>query len=136
MRIIWFVREALPWVLGGVLIANLLYSLGVIDLLGYIAAPIVSGVFGLPKEASSALVLGFLRKDVAVGMLMPLNLTLPQLLVASVVLTMYFPCVATFATLVRELGVVNMLRSVLIMVVSVLFVGGMLNLGLSTFSIL
>jgi ferrous iron transport protein B len=136
MRIIWFVREALPWVLGGVLIANLLYSLGVIDLLGYIAAPVVSGVFGLPKEASSALVLGFLRKDVAVGMLMPLNLTLPQLLVASVVLTMYFPCVATFATLVRELGVVNMLRSVLIMVVSVLFVGGMLNLGLSTFSIL
>ena len=45
------------------------------------------------------------NKDVAVGMLLPLGLTLKQLIIASVVLTMYFPCVATFAVLIKELGV-------------------------------
>lgn len=130
IRIVWFVKEAVPWVLVGILIANILYALGIIDFVGRYAAPVVSGVLGLPKEAVGALLIGFLRKDVAVGMLVPLNLTLSQLVVASVVLTMYFPCVATFATLIKELGVKDMLKSAAIMIVSTLLVGGTLNLVL------
>lgn len=130
IRIVWFVKEAVPWVLVGILIANILYTLGIIDFVGRYAAPVVSGVLGLPKEAVGALLIGFLRKDVAVGMLAPLNLTLAQLVVASVVLTMYFPCVATFATLVKELGVKDMLKSAAIMIISTLLVGGALNLVL------
>ena len=112
------------------MIANILYTLGIIDFVGRYAAPVVSGVLGLPKEAVGALLIGFLRKDVAVGMLAPLNLTLAQLVVASVVLTMYFPCVATFATLIKELGVKDMLKSAAIMIISTLLVGGALNLVL------
>ncbi|MFH1613647.1 MAG: hypothetical protein ABIG61_00985 [Planctomycetota bacterium] len=61
-------------------------------------------------------------------MLIPLGLTVKQLIVASVVLTMYFPCVATFTTLVKELGLIDMLKSAGIMIVSSLVVGGLLNL--------
>jgi len=131
MRLLWFVKEAVPWVLAGVFIANILYTFGIIDFVGRYTAPLISGVFGLPKEAAGALLLGFFRKDVAVAMLVPLNLSLVQLIVASVVLSMYFPCIATFATLVKELGIIDMLKSTGIMIVSTLIVGGTLNLVLS-----
>ncbi|MFO7870806.1 MAG: ferrous iron transporter B [Kiritimatiellia bacterium] len=130
MRIVWFLREAVPWVLAGVFIVNLLYALGIIQFTGKIARPVVTGALGLPQESVGGLVIGFLRKDVAVGMLAPLGLNPRQLIVASVVLAMYFPCVATFAVMIRELGVVDMLKSAAIMIVSALTVGSLLNLAL------
>jgi len=131
MRMKWFVREAVPFVLLGVLLVNILYTLGVIQFVGQITEPVVTQILGLPSDAVGALIIGFFRKDVAVGMLAPLGLTGKQLVIASVVLAMYFPCVATFATLVRELGIADMLKSAGIMIVSSLIVGGLLNLILT-----
>ncbi|MBC8527034.1 MAG: ferrous iron transporter B [Candidatus Cloacimonetes bacterium] len=128
MRVLWFLKEAVPYVLLGVLIVNILYALHIIEFIGRIAAPVVTGILGLPKDAIGALVVGFLRKDVAVGMLVPLGLKMNQMVIASVVLTMYFPCVATFAILIKELGIKDMIKSALIMIVSTLIVGGILNL--------
>lgn len=128
IRMKWFIKEAVPFVLLGVLLVNLLYTFGIIQFVGKITAPVVTRVLGLPQEAVGALIVGFLRKDVAVGMLIPLGLTAKQLIIASVVLAMYFPCVATFTTLVKELGVVDMLKSAGIMIISSLVVGGLLNL--------
>ena len=109
-------------------IINLLYFFGIIDFIGNLAAPIVVNVLGLPKEAVVALVIGFLRKDVAVGMLLPLNLTLKQLIISAVVLTMYFPCVATFMVMLKELGAKKTFYSTIIMIISFLLVGGILNI--------
>ena len=128
MRIRHFFSEAIPFVLLGVLIVNILYVSGIIAWIGEAAEPVVVGIFGLPKSAAASLVAGFLRKDVAVGMLLPLGLDMGQLIVASVVLTMYFPCVATFAVLLRELGAADMLKATAIMLLSTLVVGGVLNL--------
>jgi len=128
MRVQWFLKESLPFVLLGVLLVNLLYTFGVIDLLSRIFGPGLSKILGLPPTAIAALLIGFLRKDVAVGMLAPLGLSMGQLVTASVVLTMYFPCVATFVVLTRELGFWDMLKSAIIMVVSAFFVGWILNL--------
>jgi len=61
-------------------------------------------------------------------MLSPLGLTLKQLVVACVVLAMYFPCVATFAVMIKELGALDMIKSAGIMIASALLVGGALNL--------
>ena len=128
MRIRGFLREAIPFVLFGVLVTNILYSLGIIQFIGRLTSPVITGVLGLPQDAVGALIIGFLRKDVAVGMLLPLGLDLSQLVVASVVLTMYFPCVATFAVLIKELGTKDMIKSAAIMISSALIVGGLLNL--------
>lgn len=128
IRLKWFIREALPFVFLGVVIVNLMYSLGVIQFIGDLAAPVISTFLGLPQEAAGALFIGFLRKDLAVGMLIPMNLTLRQLIVASLVLSMYFPCVATFTTLIKELGIKDMLKSALIMVATSIIVGSLLNL--------
>ncbi len=74
MRLSGFLKEALPLVLLGVLFVNVLYTLKIIDFFADIFTPVLTGLWGLPKEAISALIVGFLRKDVAVGMLGPLNL--------------------------------------------------------------
>ncbi len=128
MRIVWFIKEAVPWVLFGVFLINILYTLGIIEFIGNFVQPVVSGILGLPKGAVAALVIGFLRKDLAVGMLIPLHMPLKQLIIASVVLTMYFPCAATFAVLIKEFGIKDMLKATLIMICSTLIVGGLLNL--------
>ena len=130
MRVKWFLKEAVPFVLLGVFIVNVLYTLGIIQIMGKLAAPIVTGLFGLPQETVGALLIGFLRKDVAVGMLVPLGLTLRQLIIASVILAIYFPCVATFTTLAKELGLKDMLKSVAIMITLTIIVGTLLNLVL------
>jgi ferrous iron transport protein B len=128
IRTYGFLKEAVPIVLGGVVVINILYFFGVFDAIANFTAPVVTGLLGLPKEAVTALVIGFLRKDVALGMLAPLALTSGQLVVGSVVLAMFFPCIATFVVLLRELGVVNMLKSAGIMIAAALITGGILNL--------
>ncbi len=128
MRISSFLKEALPYVLAGILFVNLLHALKVIDFLSGIFSPILQNVWGLPREAISALIVGFLRKDVAIGMLGPLNLATKQLVIGSVILAIYFPCVSTFTVLLKELGLKDMLKSALLMVLTATIVGGILNL--------
>jgi ferrous iron transport protein B len=128
MRTFGFLKEALPIILGAVFIINILYYFGVFNTIADFTAPVITNLLGLPKEAVSAIVVGFLRKDVALGMLAPLALTAKQLVVSSVVMAMFFPCIATFIVLLRELGILNLLKAVGIMIVASLAVGGLLNL--------
>lgn len=127
MRMVGFFKEALPIVLLGVFVVNILYFLKVFDFIANFTAPLITNIFGLPKEAVTAMAIGFLRKDVAVGMLGTLGLTAKQLVVASTVLAMFFPCIATFVVLLKELGVTDTLKSVLTMFISSLIVGSLLN---------
>ncbi|MEE9520447.1 MAG: ferrous iron transporter B [Dehalococcoidales bacterium] len=130
MRIRGFLREAIPIILGAVAVINILYAFGIFNAVVNFAAPVVTSILGLPKEAVTAIAIGFLRKDVALGMLAPLALTTKQLIIGSVVLSTFFPCIATFVVLLRELKVTNMLKSVGIMITAALIVGGILNLVL------
>jgi len=128
IRVRGFLFEAVPYVLLGVFAVNLLYMLGIIEFLAKIFSIVLVNVWGLPREAISALLIGFLRKDIAVGMLGPLNLTTKQLVTGSVILTIYFPCIATFTVLSRELGIKNMAKAASLMLITALLVGGILNL--------
>ena len=131
LRIKWFFKEAIPLVLLGVFIVNLLYFLRVIDFFASIFSPIITKIWGLPKEAIGALIVGFLRKDVAVGMLRPLQLSIRQAIVGAVILAIYFPCAGTFFVLIKELGIKDMLKSIAIMIAVALSVGFILNYGLT-----
>jgi len=133
MRIKWFLSEAIPFLFLGVLLINVLFTVGFLDFIGNVFSPVMEGWFGLEKEATTALLVGFLRKDLAVGMLLPLGMAPVQLVVATVVLSMYFPCVATFAILLKELGLKDMFKSVALMMLTVFIVGGILRLLLIGF---
>jgi len=128
MRIRWFLKEAIPFLFAGVFIINILYTVGFLQWLGNTLSPIMEGLFGLPGGASIAMVTGFLRKDLAVGMLIPLNMAPLQLVIATTMLTVYFPCVAAFVVLVKELGIKDMIKSASIMLITALTVGILLRL--------
>ena len=127
-RIKGFLAEALPVVLIGIFIVNFFYVFGIFEFISNLSAPIITRLFGLPKDAVIAIVLGFLRKDIAMGMLLPLDLTLSQLFTATIVLAMTFPCIATFTIMWKELGMKYMLYSVIVMFICAVFAGTMMNL--------
>jgi len=126
-RIRGFLVDAIPVMLAGVFVINILIFLGAFEFIANLTAPVVTGLFGLPKQAVVAIVIGFLRKDIAIGMLGPLGLSVKQLIVSSVVLSMFFPCIATFAIMIKELGLKDMLKASAIMVTVALTVGTLLN---------
>ena len=133
MRVKWFVKDALPWMFFGVFLINLLYSVGVIDALAQLFRPITETIFGLPGETSVVLLSGFLRKDLAVGTLLSFpvgTFTASQLVIVATVLTIYFPCIATFAVMLKELGLKDMLKAAMIMMIAVFSVGGALKIVL------
>jgi ferrous iron transport protein B len=127
-RIKGFLVEAVPIVLIGVLVINILLFFKLFDFVTGIFAPVVHGLFGLPKESIIALVIGFFRKDVAVGMLMPLGLSAKQLFIAATLLAISFPCIATFIVLWKELGVKDLIKSTMLMIGISMVVGTTLNL--------
>lgn len=127
MRLSCFFMEAIPYVLGGILLINFLYTMGVIAWLGGLLSPLITGVFGLPQETVAALIIGIVRKDAAVVLLEPIGLSKFQMVVAVMVLTLYFPCIATFTVLLKELGLKDTLKAVAIMFLTTLVVGGSLN---------
>jgi ferrous iron transport protein B len=131
MRMVYFLREALPVVTLAVLFVGALYSLGLFDRAAALAAPVVERLWGLPREAAAAIAIGFLRKDVAMGMLSPLGLSTQQLVVGSVVLAMTFPCIATFVMIARELGLKLLGLSTLVMLIAAVAAGTLSNAALS-----
>jgi len=128
MRVRWFLTEAIPFLFLGVLLVNILYAIGFLEWLGNVFDPVTEGWLGLPKESTTALLIGFLRKDLAIGMLLPLGMTPMQLVISVTILTIYFPCVATFAVLVKELGIKDMIKSTGLMIATALIVGGLMRL--------
>ncbi|MCU0637991.1 MAG: hypothetical protein MUE87_05170 [Methanothrix sp.] len=130
MRIRWFLAEAIPFLFLGVLLINVLYTVGFMELIARIFSPFMEWWLAIPGEAVVALLVGFFRKDLAVGMLLPLGLNAGQMVVATTVLSLYFPCVATFSVLIKELGIWDTLKSAAVMVATALLVGGAMRWAL------
>ena len=107
-RIEWYLREAVPlFVLGTAIlfVADRLRLLGVVE---RAARPIVVGLLGLPAEASTAFVIGFLRRDFGAAGLFDMarhgRIDPVQSLVAMVTITLFIPCIANFFMIVKERG--------------------------------
>jgi ferrous iron transport protein B len=123
-----FMLLALPMVMIGSLALGALYETGYLQLLLAPVNPIMYMLLGLPAVASICLVLGILRKELTLQLLIALavmqygpsatNLLLfmrpLQLFVFGLVVTLYFPCIATMSVLGREVG----RKSTLVIVVS------------------
>ncbi len=131
IRIREFLKEAVPYIALGMLAMNFFYLSGLMHLIGVMMRPVVSGLLGLPSDAATALIIGFLRKDIGIGMFAPLDMSGGQLVIASVVLAMYFPCVATFMVMLKELGIAGTLKSVALRLAAALIFGAALHIILT-----
>jgi ferrous iron transport protein B len=121
-----FLTNAVPFVMLGILIVNVLYLTGFIVWLANLAAPLFVTWFGVPKETVGPLLAAFLRKDLAVAQLSTIPMTPYQMITAVVLISIYFPCVATFAMMVRE-GPRQLLAAIGVLAVVVLIYGGLIH---------
>jgi ferrous iron transport protein B len=121
-------------VLGGILFVNILTIFGVMDFLGKLAAPVITGIFGLPEGAVASFVVGIVRKDAAVALLEPLNMSGAQMVIGVTLLIIYFPCMATFVILLKELGFKDTFKSFVIMVIVTLLMGAYIRVFMTAFN--
>ncbi len=126
-RIRWFIADALPLFFLGMALASILDVFNQTEKVASYTAPFLQTWFGLPGTAAPALLSGFLRKEMGIGMLVPLGLS-PAQLTAAVTLFAFVPCLATLAVMLKELGIKDMLKAMALLILTALSVGGLLHL--------
>lgn len=133
MRVKDFLFDAVPMIMLGVFLVNLLDMSGALAAVSEIFRRPLEAAFGLPGETVSVMVLGFLKKDVSIAMLAPFGLGPEQLTVASVFLALYLPCLASLLVMVRELGLRDSLGIALVNFAGASAAAGLLHLAFQVF---
>jgi ferrous iron transport protein B len=99
-----FVREASPLFAIGALILGVLQVFGLLELIQLGLAPMTEGWLKLPKEAATAFIMGFVRRDFGAAGLFDLTLTPIQTLIAIVTISLFVPCIASGLIIIKEQG--------------------------------
>lgn len=138
-RVRWYFTEAVPLFLLGTFILFVLDKVGALAVLERGGAPVVRDWLGLPVEATSAFIMGFLRRDYGAAGLFALSqkglLDTTQILVSLVTITLFVPCIAAFMVIMKERGWKVGLAVVGFIFPYALFMGGLLNLALRTLGV-
>ena len=128
LRLKDFLFNAAPIIVLGVFVINVLEMLGVLNIAGRVARPLVVTVLGLPEETISIVLLGFLRKDISIALLIPLHLSVKQAIIACVFLVLYLPCLATFFVALKESSWKIVIKVLSITVTCATLVGALLHI--------
>ena len=131
-RLKWYLIEVIPLFLLGTFIMFALDKLGALPAIIEAGEPLVTGWLGLPKEASAAFVMGFLRRDFgATGLFaMAHDLSPIQAVVGMITITLFIPCFASLMMMVKEQGTKTAMAMVGMIVPFAFFIGGLFNLVL------
>lgn len=135
VRLRWYISEAVPLFILGTLFLFALSELNWLVPIQNAMRPLVHGLLGLPAETAPIFVLGFLRRDYGAAGLFRMNeqhlLSVNQIVVTLVVLTLFLPCVAQFLVMIKEQGW-KVALGITALVLGISFtVGAMLNLILT-----
>lgn len=131
-RLKWYLLEVIPLFLIGTFLMFALDKLGALPAIIEFGEPLVTGWLGLPKEASAAFVMGFLRRDFgATGLFaMAENLDPIQAVVGMITITLFIPCFASLMMMVKEQGAKTAMAMVAMIVPFAFLMGGVFNLVL------
>lgn len=128
IRMQHFLLEAEVPMLISIIIAALLKETGLLANIAVYLEPIVSGWLGLPKDAVIALILGIVRREMAVAPLLAIEgLTALQAFVGGTVALLYLPCLSVFGILTKEFGTKVAVSIGLSTVVTAFTVAGLIN---------
>jgi ferrous iron transport protein B len=102
----------MPLLIATSVFLGLFQYLGVIDIFQTMVAPITVTLLGLPSYASTALLFGIFRKELAFETLAVLSgtanlgsvMTSVQLYTFAIVSILFVPCISTIAVLYKQLG--------------------------------
>ena len=131
-RLKWYLIEVIPLFLLGTFIMFALDKTGALPFIIRAGEPLVSGWLGLPKEASAAFVMGFLRRDFGATGLFAMADTLSpiQAVVGMITITLFIPCFASLMMMVKEQGIKVALAMVAVIVPFAFLIGGLFNIVL------
>ena len=131
-RLKWYLVEVIPLFLLGTFIMYAMDKSGVLPAIIEAGEPLVSGWLGLPKEASAAFVMGFLRRDFGATGLFAMAHTLSpiQAVVGMITITLFVPCFASLMMMVKEQGSKVALAMVAVIVPFAFLIGGLFNIAL------
>lgn len=129
LRLKWYLEEVIPLFLIGAALMFVLDRIGLLPWIIKAGEPLVTGWLGLPKEASAAFLMGFLRRDFgATGLFaMGSGLSPEQGLVGLVTLTLFVPCIASMLVIIKEQGIKTALIMIALITPLAFFVGGLLH---------
>jgi len=105
IRSFFFMKEAYIWFFAGSLGVSLLQVTGGLKAWQELVSPLTVGWLSLPAEASTAFVMGMVRRDFGAAGLTDLALSPWQVVVSLVVITLFVPCIASLMILFKERGV-------------------------------
>ncbi len=101
----YFMKEATPWFFFGALAVGLLQLTGMLTVWQNLIAPFTTGWLRLPKEASTAFVMGLVRRDFGAAGLYDMALDPMQITVALITITLFVPCIASLMIMLKERGI-------------------------------
>jgi ferrous iron transport protein B len=126
-RIVEYAVEVFPMIIAGVCIIHILDAFHILSTVARFVGEPISRCLGLPREIASVMVLGFLRKDVSIALLAPFHLSTTQFVIGSIFMALYLPCIASFFTLIKELGIVLACTIVIAVFFGALLAGTLLH---------
>lgn len=131
VRVQWYLKEAVPLFILGTLVLYVLDKLRLLELIERATAPVIVRLLDLPIEATSAFLIGFLRRDYGAAGLYSLQrdgmLDPVQVVVSLVTMTLFVPCIANFFMIIKERGVKSAFFMGIFIFPFALVVGGVLN---------
>ncbi len=137
-RIKDFIYFAFPIIVFGSFLLQILDLTNLLNSFVNLISPFFISFLGLPPLTSIPLIFGILRKELTLIMLFSLFgttnvlsfMTPKQIIIYSLITLFYFPCVATFAVLKKEIGLLNAILIAVFEMIFAFLLGGFLNLVL------
>jgi ferrous iron transport protein B len=125
-KVYHFMKEVAVFFLAGAALISTLSITGALAWVQTAAEPLTVGWLHLPKEAATAFVMGFVRRDFGAAGFFTMNLSSAQLLVAMVTITLFVPCVASVMVILKERGWKYLAGLLITSVSGAFLVGGLL----------
>ncbi|MCW4035494.1 MAG: ferrous iron transport protein B [Candidatus Bathyarchaeota archaeon] len=127
-----FIIMAFPLIIAGSFVIKLAEIANLLEPIANLSSPLTVTWLGLPAVTGIALIFGVLRKELTLIMLaslfgttnFALVMTPAQMIVFTLVVMLYIPCVATIGALVKEFGWKKALLITVIEILLALLVGG------------
>ncbi len=126
-----FLIEAVPLFVMGALLLFLFDKTGVLTFIQYMLSPVVVSFLDLPIKCVEAFLLCIARHEAGAVILMNLvktgQLDYVQAIVSIIVVTCFVPCFANIMAMIKELGTKTALSMCLVITISSLLIGGIVN---------
>lgn len=114
---------------------HFLIELNFLDVILELGKPIVVTLLGLPPQATVMYILGFLRRDFGAAGFFDMAtqgiITANQIVVGTIVLTLFVPCIANFFVIAKEHGMKTALIMVSFIIPFAVLVGAIVNILLA-----